>query len=278
MSERDYWREATRGSAFWATYPATKAMLFALPAIHLLLAMIDTTAPEAAGAIRDALALRRSDAVGRFYVWQLVTYSLLHGQGIWHLLWNCVGIFVFGRLVELRIGTRRYLLFALACVVAAALGYLLLSVLQHTRAPMIGASGFDFGVLVLCALWYPNMTILLMFLFSVPLWLLATIYGFTEVYMLFQAADGIAHGAHVAGGIYGLLYYRYEGRTDGVFSLLDRWRERLRFRKQQTEQRAEAELRGEVDRILDKVNREGMSALTEEEKRALKEASARLRR
>lgn len=153
MSDRDYWRYASGRSAFWATYPATKAILIGLPAIHLLLAVIASTNSGVASAISGFLTLRPSDVVGRFYVWQLVTYSLLHAQGIGHLFWNCVGIFFFGRLVELRIGTRRYLLFALSCVVAAGLGFLLLSAIQETRTGMIGASGFDFGVLILCALW-----------------------------------------------------------------------------------------------------------------------------
>ena len=51
MSERDYWRATSGRSAFSATYPATKAMLIGLPAIHLLLAMIGATDPRAAEAI-----------------------------------------------------------------------------------------------------------------------------------------------------------------------------------------------------------------------------------
>lgn len=281
MSDRDYWRDAPGRSAFWATYPATKAILIGLPAVHLVLAMIGAADPNAASAITGFLALRPSDVVGRLHVWQLVTYSIVHEQGIWHLLWNCVGIFFFGRLVEQRIGSRRYLLFALSCVVAAGLGFLLLSAIKDTRTAMIGASGFDFGVLIVCALWYPNMTVLLMFLISVPLWLLATIFAFTEVYMLFAVvaqADGIAHSAHVAGGLYGLLYWRYGERIDGIAGMLERWRAQHRWRRQQADRRAADELRGEVDRILDKVNREGMASLTDAERRALKEASERLRR
>jgi len=279
MSERDYWRDTEgRPSGFWATYPATKAILIGLAGIHLMMAMIASANPQAASAISRLLALRPSDVLGRLYVWQLVTYALLHAPGIGHLLWNCIGIFFFGRLVEQRIGTRRYLFLALGCVVAAALGFLLLSVIQDTRMPMIGASGFDFGVLVLCALWYPRMTVLVMFVFPAPLWALATVFGFLEVYMLFQGWDGIAHAAHVAGGLYGLLYYRYGDRIDNVASAFDRWRARQRFRRQQAERRAADELRGEVDRILDKVNREGMASLTDKERRLLKEASERLRR
>jgi membrane associated rhomboid family serine protease len=278
MSDRDYWRDSPQRSGFWATYPGTKAILIALAGIHLLMAMIASANPEAARAISRFLELRPSLVVRKLHIWQLVTYALLHAPGIGHLLWNCVGIYFFGRLVEQRIGTRRYLFFALATVVAGGLGFLLLSAIQGTRAPMIGASGFDFGVLVLAALWYPNLTVLLMFILPVPLWALATVLGFIGVYSLFQQADGIAHAAHVAGGLYAVLYWKYGDRIDGIVASFERWRAQQRWRRQQKERKANEALRGEVDRILDKVNREGMASLTDAERRILKEASERLRR
>jgi membrane associated rhomboid family serine protease len=277
MSERDYWREDPGRSGFWATYPATKAILIGLPSIYVLLSFLASADPGAANAVYGLLALSPGDVLRRFHVWQLVTYALLHG-GAWHVIGNCIGIYFFGRLVEQRIGTRRYLLFALGTVVAAALLFLLLSAIQSTRMPMIGASGFDFGVLILSALWYPNLTVLLFFILPAPLWAIAAIYAFWEVSMLFSQADGVAHSAHVAGALYGLLYYRYGERFDRVLGAFDRWRARQQLRKQQAHWRETEELRGEVDRILDKVNREGMSALTDKERRALREASERLRR
>ncbi|MCK6459832.1 MAG: rhomboid family intramembrane serine protease [Planctomycetes bacterium] len=277
MSDRDYWREG--GSpGFWTSYPATKGILIVLAGIHLAMAMVASADPAVYSAIFRFLALSPTDVIGRFRVWQVATYALLHAPGIGHLLWNCLGIFIFGRLVEQRIGTTRYLLFALGTVVAGGLGFLLLSAIQGTRMPMIGASGLDFGVLILAALWYPQMTVLVMFVLPVPLWALATVLGFIGVYSLFQQADGIAHAAHVAGGFYALVYWRYADRIGGIAAAFDRWREQQRWRRMQAERRAAEELRGRVDRILDKVNREGMAALTDEERRALKEASERLRR
>jgi len=279
MSDRDYWRAGEgRGTGFWSTYPATKAILIGLAGIHLGMAMVASADLDLHRAIFRLLALSPTDVLHRFRIWQLATYALLHAPGIGHLLWNCVGIYFFGRLVEQRIGTTRYLLFALGTVVAGAFGFLLLSAIQDTRMPMVGASGFDFGVLILAALWYPRMTVLVMLFFPAPLWALAAVLGFIGVYSLFQQADGIAHAAHVAGGLYALLYWRYGDRFGGIASAFERWRARQRWRRQQAKRRAADELRGEADRILDKVNREGMAALTDEERRVLKEASERLRR
>lgn len=42
------------------------------------------------------------------YLWQLLTFQFLHG-GIFHLLLNCWGIYVFGHAVEQTLGRRRML-------------------------------------------------------------------------------------------------------------------------------------------------------------------------
>ena len=144
--------------------------------------------------------------------------------------------------------------------------------------PMIGASGIDFGLVVLCAFWYPWLHVRLYFLLSCPLWVLAAVYVFAEAMMLLEAGGGVAHSAHLGGALYGFLYYRFVGEFDQLFAVVGRWQARRRQRRLELDRRVHEALRGEVDRILDKVNREGMSALTEAERRALKEASARLRR
>ena len=46
-------------------------------------------------AVFDILALRPVDVVTHFYIWQLVTYSFLHG-GIGHILFNMLALWMFG--------------------------------------------------------------------------------------------------------------------------------------------------------------------------------------
>ncbi len=278
MSDRDYWRDTEgRPSGFWATYPATKAILIGLAGVHVVMKVIAAVDPPTAYAIFDFLALSPADVLRRLHVWQLVTYAVLHTR-IWHLLVNALGIWFFGRLVEQRLGTRRYLTFALGTVVAGSLGFLLLAALQDRTNPMIGASAFDFGALVLAAFWYPRLVILVFFVLPAPLWAAAALFAFIEAMMLLEQSDGIAHAAHLGGALYAFVYHRYGDRFDGLFSALDRWQAKRRLRHADEDRRAAEKLRGEVDRILDKVNRDGMTALTDAERRALKEASARLRR
>jgi len=195
-----------------------------------------------------------------------------------HLLWNCLGILIFGRLVEQRLGMARYLRFLLGAQLTASLGFLLLSSIQSTVVPMIGASGVDFGLLVLCAFWYPNLQIYVFFILRAPLWIAAALFVFIEAMMLFERGGGIAHSAHLAGAIYGFVYYRWVGEFDQLFAFLGDWQRKRNQKRLELERRRREALRGQVDAILDKVNREGMAALTDDERRILKEASERLRR
>ncbi len=277
MSDRDYWKDTgDRPSGFWATYPATKAILIGLAAIHVLLAFVRSAAPQLADDILDFLALDRDQVLGGFRVWQLVTCALLHG-GAWHLVSNCIGILVFGRLVEQRLGMRKYLRFLLGAQLTASLSFIFLASIRDTMLPMIGASGTDFGLVVLAAFWYPRLQMML-FVLVIPLWALATLYVSIEVLMLFEAGGGVAHVAHLGGAFYGFVYYRWVGEFDQLFMGIRNWQLRRQQQRLDHDRRARDALRGEVDRILDKVNREGMAALTDEERRALKDASAKLRR
>lgn len=278
MSDRDYWRDTgDRPSGFWATYPATKGVLIALVGVHVLLTLIRGADHDTYFAIQDFLALSVEGTLRQLRVWQLLTCALVH-IGVMHLLWNCIGILMFGRLIEQRLGPRRYLRFLAGAQLTASLGFLLLSSIESTVYPMVGASGIDFGLLVLCAFWYPNLQVFVFFILRMPLWVVAALFVFIEVMMLFEQGGGIAHSAHLGGAVYGLLYYRLVGEFDQLFAAVDGWKAKRNRRRIEEEMRADAELRSEVDRILDKVNREGMAALTDKERRILREASERLRR
>src|SRR5215469_9237519 len=41
------------------------------------------------------------------YVWQLVSFQFMHAN-LWHLLFNCWAIFVFGRELEIALGARKF--------------------------------------------------------------------------------------------------------------------------------------------------------------------------
>ena len=74
----------------------------------------------------------------------------------------------------------------------------------------------------------------------------------------------------------GWLYYRFGNRIEGVFNKIDRMADKADRKKQRKREEQNSDLRAEVDRILDKVNKEGMHALTDDERSFLKKASKKL--
>src|SRR5690606_3918149 len=84
--------------------------------------------------------------------------------GILHLATNMLGLYLFGTAVENRMGSRSFLLYYLYCGVGAALFSLLLSTVIP-QAPIIGASGAVFGVMVAFAMFWPEVEI---FVFPIP--------------------------------------------------------------------------------------------------------------
>lgn len=281
MSERDYmrreWDEGIRPS-FWATYPGTKGAIIGLIAIHFLNVVLKRASIDTWREMMNLFELHPEFVLQRFWIWQLVTGGVLHAD-LWHLGFNCLVIFFFGRVVEQRLGLRRFLLFGLAATVAAALGYLFWSVLIDSVSAMLGASGAAMGMVVLAALWYPRLTVLLFFVFPMQLWVLAVIAVLIDVFGALQSGPGgVAHSAHLGGALYGWLYFRYGARIENVFGAIDRYAAKKKRKKEQQRIEREQEMRAELDRILDKVNREGMAALSPQERRFLKDASDRLRR
>src|SRR5229473_7248575 len=94
-------------------------------------------------------------------IWQPFTYIFLHGN-IWHLLFNMLFLWMFGKDLELVWGKRRFLNYFFLCGVGAGLinvGVKLLPMLWGSHPsdiPTIGASGAIFGILIANAILFPD--------------------------------------------------------------------------------------------------------------------------
>lgn len=146
-----------------------------------------------------------------FHVWQLLTYGFLHG-GWAHLFFNMFALFMFGSDIERLFGSRRYLFYYLACVVGAALMHLIVtSAAGGMSAPVIGASGGVFGLLLAYGMAFPKRTLMLLFPpIPMPAWLFVTLYGIFELVMgVTQTASGVAHFAHLGGMVTGFVIIRW---------------------------------------------------------------------
>ncbi len=181
--------------------------------------------------------------------WQVVTYAFLHGS-MPHIMFNMLGLWMFGVELELKWGPRKYLQMYFASLLTAAVAQLLVASLFKWTGPTIGASGAVFGLLVAYAMVFSHrqfdlvgfvpMVLLMMpgQLFytlgivlyvmlvmnrqavpippiMVPARIMIMIFGAIELLAgVFFWAGGIAHFAHLGGMLGGWLMIRYwRGQT-----------------------------------------------------------------
>ncbi len=180
---------------------AVKALITANVVVYLLQGL-------SKGAIDAAFALwplQPIDGVHYFHVWQIVTYAFLHSTDhITHLLFNMLGLWMFGAEIERFMGPRRLLTVYFASVVTAALSQLFVPVLFGAPAePTIGASGGVFGLLLLYAYLFPRRKVIpLIPPIPMPAWLFATLYAGLELVLGVTGTEaGVAHFAHLGGMI-----------------------------------------------------------------------------
>ena len=210
--------------------------------------------------------------------WTLLTYMFLHA-GFGHLLFNMLGLYFFGPRVESRLGGRRFLgLYLTSGLVGALLS------IATPYARIVGASGAVFGVMLGFARYWPREPIYLWGVFPVEARVLVVVTTVLALWGAFsRATGGIAHFAHLGGYVGGYVYLRWvESRSPAA-----RFRAQLAPKPKRTSdadierwRRIDASAlhpvnREELERVLAKVNAEGIPGLTPGEREFLERFSAR---
>lgn len=141
----------------------------------------------------------------------LLTSMFLHGS-LFHLLGNMLYLWIFGNNVEDRLGRFLFLLFYLACGLAAGLAQVAIE--SGSRVPMIGASGAIAGVLGAYAVVFPRAQVktfvfLIVYIdvVAVPA---AVILGLWFLLQILNVGmgGGVAWFAHIGGFLAGILLAR----------------------------------------------------------------------
>jgi membrane associated rhomboid family serine protease len=147
-----------------------------------------------------------------FKPWQLLTYGFLHDiNGLGHIFFNMFGLWMFGRDLERILGSQRFLIYFLTCVVGAGLVQLLVAFVSGENYPTLGASGGVFGILLLYGMTFPNRTIVLL-IPPIPMKAkyFVVIFGLLELYLgISGRAEGVANFAHLGGMLFGFLLLQY---------------------------------------------------------------------
>ena len=142
-----------------------------------------------------------------FKLWQLVTYMFLHAD-FSHIFFNMFSLWMFGRIIEQTLGTKRFLAYYFICGIGAGLCQIIMQIFTANSpfAATIGASGACYGILLAFGLLYPNQKIYLI-IPPIPIkakWFVIG-YAILEAYLAFNTDSNIAHLAHLGGMLFGLL-------------------------------------------------------------------------
>jgi membrane associated rhomboid family serine protease len=225
-----------------------------------------------------------------FYPWQLITYLFMHG-GFWHLFLNMFALWMFGMELENIWGSKKFLAYYLMCGVGAGLATILLTPLfTSVLLPTVGASGSVYGILVAFAMLFPNREIYLYFLFPIKAKYFVIIFMLIELLSV-GSNTGIAHLAHLGGGVVGFIYlllskynindlFRFDKQPKVSSEKYNKSSEPeisdAEYYTQNSPYQSDEVSQERIDEILDKIGKYGYEKLTEEEKRILFEASRKL--
>jgi membrane associated rhomboid family serine protease len=156
----------------------------------------------------ELLMLRPSDVVAHGYIWQLFTYMFLH-QGIGHILFNMLALWMFGTEFERLWGTRRFLNFYFFCGVGAGLCVILGNYLfGNPDVGTVGSSGAIYGILLASAVMWPNRQMLFYFLIPIKMKYFVAIIGAIAFLNSFNPASPVSDVAHLGGMLFGYVFLK----------------------------------------------------------------------
>ena len=186
--------------------PGIKALIWVNVGMFLI--------PIAVPAVTLYLALVPAAIVERWFAWQPLTYMFLH-DGVFHILFNMLMLWMFGTDLERTWGTRFFLRYYFVAGIGAAVVTVLLSLAPLPFAdllyytPTVGASGAIYGVLLAYGLMFPNRPIYLYLLFPIPARVFVLIMcAIALLSSISRGGSNIAHSAHLGGLVVGYLYLK----------------------------------------------------------------------
>ena len=222
-------------------------------------------------------------------VWRLFTSQYLHANQT-HIIFNMIGLYFLGQALERVWSARKF--FAIYTL-SGLCGNLLLMLAGivgwiNPNMPAVGASGCILGLLGAAAVLFPHAEVYIYMLFPIKIRTAAILFAVMYAFNIYRQGDNYGGDlCHMAGLAFGA-WWAWRG---------DRWWETRRLGTvTQTipppraevwsgvgqgpwRQKVESRVADEetVDRILTKVREGGIATLSEQEKRTLLDATARLR-
>ena len=152
----------------------------------------------------------------RFSPYQILTHFFMHGD-TQHLIYNMLGLFFLGPMVERTLGSKDFLKLYLFAALGALVAHLGVDYYQYLQSGIVsnrgvvGASGAIYGVVIAFATLFPNTKLMLLFPpIPIKAKYLGAAYIAFDLYNGFMGSNtGIAHFAHLGGALTGFLLVRY---------------------------------------------------------------------
>lgn len=231
---------------------------------------------------------------------RLVTSGFLHVSWL-HLIFNMISLYAFSGLIGDNFGGLRFLMIYFSGLIGG--GFLSLLIHRHHGDySAVGASGAICGIIFAAIALYPGLGIGFFGLpFTIPGWLYGILYVLFSIYGIRSGKNNIGHDAHLGGGLVGMLVallMKPDAFALNYFPILliaipsiafiwlmirrpdilvvDNFWFKTHHKNYSMDDRYNAEKNNaqrDIDRILDKIHKRGMSGLSRAELEKLKEHS-----
>jgi membrane associated rhomboid family serine protease len=248
-------------------------------AVHALFFVLQII-PSVHEFVVTQLAFHPAGVLGGLKLWQPLTFTwpcaAYPGEPLWYLINFVFDIYLlwsFGREMEMRWGSAvflRFVLFTSACAAAPALVF-------STRfpEPVLGPWSLNMALVTVVGMMFPGARISFFFFQMQALYMVIALAVLALMMAVFQgASSALAYLGGMAGGYAFLRVGVWRLRARGVPARVREWWSGRRRRREETRL---YDLDQEVDRILEKVSRQGSASLTDDE-RELMRSYSRLKR
>ncbi len=238
--------------------------------------------------------------------WGMFTSMFLH-EGFWHLLWNMLFLYWFGRIVGDFIGDQRILpLYLLGGLTGAVVFFLSANMLPYGAGGRfaLGASAGVMAIVVAAGTISPDYIMRLLLIGDVKLKYIVAVLVFLDLILIPQGGNTGGHFAHLGGAFFGWLFVAQLRKgndfSEPVNNILDKIRgffnrltsgqrsgrrPKVVYRNpnrrstgrgkgaSDTAKKNNSAYQEKLDAILDKIKDSGYDSLTKEEKEFLFNAS-----
>lgn len=204
--------------------------------------------------------------------WRLITFQFMHSS-TGHIFMNMLGLYFLGTHFERQWGSKKFLIFYLACGLVGGLTFLLLQATGVVSGGfLVGASGGVLGLLAAAAILFPQFVVFIYF-FPVPIRTAAIVIGIGYLFNILQGGPNAGGDACHIGGMAAAAAYCYWPkfkRSDFFRSFASNTQD---FTKHSSMSHSNTVDQAEIDQILKKIHEHGIHSLTQEERNKLKKAT-----